>query len=137
MQRSNDASCVISDEFVRRPEHLDPGHQAGSDEGPQDHTAIRQSCHFKQTPWSEDEDAILRDLASQRVTSREIALKLSRTLAAIRNRARIIGIQLAHASQVGACRQHRRMRSPSIGTRTDVSFPRFKLSHDNLAGDAR
>lgn len=82
-------------------------------------------CQFKREPWNEEEDVVLRKLASARVTSREIALTLSRTLAAVRNRARVIGVQLTHASQIGACRRHRRAstrsRSSHLPGRT-VSF---------------
>lgn len=87
-----------------------------------DHAPFQVICRFKHGPWTPAEDDRLRELVSTRTTSREIALMLNRTLSAVRARARVIDVQLSHASQVGACRRHRRAASPSSNNRPGIAY---------------
>lgn len=114
MQRPEGAPCAVSKSFADLHDETDVQH------------TLEFRCRFKREPWSIDEDAVLREMASASVASREIALKLSRTLAAVRHRARVIGVQLAHASQVGACRRYRRRSE-----RPEQSTPKLSPHHSN------
>lgn len=56
-------------------------------------------------PWTAQDDAQLRTLAEQNTPPHVIALKLQRTLAAIRARATSNGVSLRGASKGGYVRQ--------------------------------
>lgn len=121
MQRLKGASCAVSQRLVRLPKRSELNNSASLHGKANDEAEFRSDYRFKRTRWSDDEDAILRELASAHLTSREIAIRLRRTLASVHNRARVIGVQLAHASQVGACRRHRCIPPRSSRTGTGIA----------------
>ena len=49
--------------------------------------------------WSKDDDRLLRELVQAEFNSRAIARELRRTLWAVRNRARVLNVDLIHAGR--------------------------------------
>lgn len=134
MQRPTSAHCAVHDVLNALDHRAPPSSAAASvdreparltDAGEQgDRPHFQAACRFKRGPWTKTEDDRLRELVARRTTSREIAIMLQRTLSAVRARARVIDVQLAHASQIGACRPHRRASLRPSRSRPGIPMPR-------------